>query len=314
VNIMTNGNGNNNSGLSLYRGTSPEWRPSIQSIEQQVGQTQFSIPNVGRIQSPEDANADAVIFTPEQFQKIGIYQVPPAIMLDGRMTLLAADYNVMANYQYVRAAADVVGAEGRNDQTDYEFLETATAGLFISGHGNAVTNIFSPPNLLLGFQIEWGLSTLQFAPFVMRVHTLDFKGRSYQSVDRDVKFRVESNGGSGGVLQFLFGQRMTTAQTCGYGAAPYYTAAGGMNKAIVQPAVLPVINDGADLEYRIVPFEAASVEQPRIFITVPANLADNFTAVCHLLTAGSPFLAATREALFLDGIPANASQTNLSGV
>jgi hypothetical protein len=288
---------------SIFRGNGP-------TEESRLGQPNFMMPGVGRIQYPEDANADSVIIDPAVLHQMGIYQVPAVIPVDGDFTIFAADYNMMANYQYVKDAMAVVGAAGRNDQQDYNFV--AASNVFTAGGINVGVQAFSSPNLITGFQIEWGLSILSWAPFTMTLQTHNFKGQHYQPVDRRVVMRFESaKSGNGGIFQCLFGQRLTYSDSCGCGGygvysgtGAAYSATGGMNKAIVQNAVVPgqyqsTLGGGIFIPpYNVVQGE----DLPFITLTVPAALASGFSATCHLLTAGSPYMASAREALFLDGM------------
>lgn len=273
--------------------------------EQRLGQRNFQIPNVGRIQTPEDANADmaegAFVSNPGGWMESALDQCPAVIAVEGDFTVLTADFNVMANFQYVRAAADLIGAEGRNDQNTYQFLNTL--GVFTAG--SPAAGAFSQPNLILGFQIEWGVELLSFQPFTMEVQTFNFRGRSYQPVNRHFTLRMGgasgAKGGNAGIFQFLFGQRLTSSDGCGYtygGAFPLGGA--GMNKAIVQPAHLGLFNNN-NSGFALPPFTYEEyLDAPSIRLTIPASLATAFGATVHMLSVASPFLAATREALFID--------------
>jgi len=282
------------------------YRRDMQTEEQRLGQKDFFIPGVSRLQFPEDANADSVLMSPELLHASPILQIPPVIPVDGEFTVLSADYNMLANYQYVKDAAAVLGAAGRNDQSDYPTV--AAGGVFTAGA--ASTSHFSPPNLIIGFQIMWGLSILSWAPFAMKVATQGFRGQHYQPLNRNFTLRMDSaKSGNGGIFQVLFAQRLTYQESCGCGGyaanAPEgasYLALGGMNKAIVQNAVIPGSYGVEDTEsagtLMFPPYsQPSSFGPPTIVITVPAALAAGFTATVQLITAGSPYLASMREAL-----------------
>jgi len=266
--------------------------------EQRLGQAQFPTPQTGRLQAPEDANADMANWDPSQWMKTADWQVPSILQIEGTFTVLAADFNVLANYQYVRAAADDVGSEGRNDQTTYPFqLTTAGTGIFQAG--TAASRIFSTPNLVLGFQVEWGVNVLNFQPFNMVIQTFNFIGRSYQPLNRQITLRMGGSagfkGGNSGIFQVLFGQRLTSSDTCGYTS----TADSGMNKAIVQPAQIPAL-----LVTQVPGISVASpADQPFIRLTVPVAVETGFGATLHLLSAASPYLGSMREGLYLDSSP-----------
>lgn len=308
--------GGGNGGTSMFR------KPDIATEEQRLGQPNFVIPGMGRWQAPEDANADASYMDPLTVHQMGIVQVPPIIPVKGNFTLFSVDYNTLANYKYVKSALNVLGAAGRNDQSDYELLLTANAtGLFQAGGAANISGLrpFSSPNLVIGFQVEWGLNILNYAPFSMTLRTFNFRGQHYQQVDRRVVVRFDSSQGAddsgsssnGGVFQVLFGQRLTYNDSCGCGGywstqpAATYQAAGGMNKAIVQNAVIPgqygpAIADGAAF---MPPYSVINPDDlPYIQIQIPPNLEDGFAATIHLITAASPFAASLREALFVDGL------------
>jgi hypothetical protein len=147
----------------------------------------------------------------------------------------------------------------------------------------------------------------------MTVKTTGFKGQHYQPVDRRVVLRFESKGNSnGGIFQMLFAQRTTFNDLCGCGGggstglSTAYQASGGMNKAIAQNAVIPGQYSPATPDAIFMPPYSVigSVDLPFIQLTIPASLESGFAATCHLLSAASPYLAATREALFIDGTPA----------
>jgi hypothetical protein len=212
------------------------------------------------------------------------------IALAGRFTIFQQDFNTMANMGYFRTAAAVVDALGRNDQ------QSVAAALSAPGSGKFVAETWSGPNTVLGFQIEWGLSLLNAQPFQMTIHADRWFGNSLQPLDRKVELRFDQNmsgAGAGGILAFLFASRVTAGQS--YGT---YSAAGGMNKAIVQPAVFPA-QDGVVLA-------------PRVNVYIPIALESYFSATVHLYTAGSPFLAALREAL-LQGLPDMPVEGDVNG-
>lgn len=291
------------------------FRGNAAGLEARLGQQNMIIPNLGRIQSPEDSNADGAWADPVELVRNMIVMAPTIIPIDGAIAVFTSDYNTLSNYEYIRRGADDVGAEGRNDQKDYPFIAAGATGNFAAGSYPDTPGMtpFSSPNLILGVQVEWGLSILDFAPFTMTVKTVNFKGRCYQPVDRKVTLRFENaRSGTGGIFQLLFAQRLSYNDSCGcggygaYGAASAYAATGGMQKAIVQPAVVPgQYGDEADAGLVVLPpFSVGSPNDlPYVQLTIPANLASAFTATCHLLSAASPYLAGMRERLQLDGAP-----------
>jgi hypothetical protein len=242
----------------------PEYRGRGALLEGRVGGPRSSVP-FPRIISPEDSNADLAKWDASVWNSVAGGQLPPAIPVSGQFTLLAADYNVMANNQFLRAGCDLIGALGRNDQTTYNFT-TGGGGVF-----NA-TN-FSLKNMILGAQIEWGLSLLNASPFNMQVSTSSAYAFAGHPVDRSMTLRFDGNmqALNGGIFTILFGARMTPQNP--YGSPP---AQAGMNKAIVTPAWM----DGTSINLQI---------------SIPSALASYFTATCHLLTPASPYLAALRD-------------------
>lgn len=279
--IRTNGNGGGIAGP--IRGGQP-------TQEQRYGQEQFWLRGAGRLQQPEDSNADMALIDPHKWQASSIVQIPGAIALAGRYTVFQYDYNTIANMQYFRGGGSLMDAEGRNDQQNRAL--TLTGG----GTGHFVAETWSGPNTVLGFQLEWGLSVLNYQPFTMTIHADRWYGRSLQPLDRKVELRMDQygrGGGAGGVIAFLFASRITANQA--YGT---YSATGGMNKAVVQPAVFPA-QDGVVLA-------------PRLNVYVPPAIETYFSATCHLYSVGSPYLAALREAL-LAGIPDMPQEGDVNG-
>jgi len=299
-------NGPNGSALALRNpaggNSSLQYAGGNATEEARLGQIQAAIPDVGRIQAPEDANADmalgSYVTNPGGWMSAALFQVPAVIEVEGEFTVFSTDFNVMANYQYVRAGADDVGAEGRNDQTTYQLLPVG-GGSNVYLVGQTGYQPFSAPNLILGFQIEWGVNMLNYQPFTMEVQTFNFRGRSFQPLDRHFTLRMGGaqgfKGGSSGIFQALFAQRLTSSDSCGY----VYTANSGMNKAIVQPAIIP--NIGAPVGYMPGYAVVAAADMPYIQVKIPIALVGFFGATVHLLSAASPYLAATREAIFMDG-------------
>lgn len=235
------------------------------ALEQRVGAPRFGLP-WPRVISPEDSNADFAKWDADAWNGIADGQLPPIIPISGDYTLLRADYNVLANNQYLRAAADVIGAIGRNDQTDYA-LTTSGGGIFTASS-------FSSPNLILGFQVEWGLPALNAPMFNMTITTTGFyaEENAGHSVDRSVTLRIDGNQMSGGILACVFAARQTSSN-------PYASAVGGMNKAIVTPA------------------RCQSATSPTVIVTVQSNVATNFSGQVHLLSAASPYLASVRDVI-----------------
>jgi hypothetical protein len=270
-----------------------------QTQEGRLGQPDYPMPEPGRLEYPEDANAEYGFAMPSALNKIAMAQVPCAIAIQGGFTLDRADYNALANYQYVRDGAAVVGALGRNDQDGQ--IGTAAGGVFTIPSS-------SSPNFVLGYMIEWSLQLQTSTAFTLKLRTLGFKGRSWQPLDR--RFDLRIGGGrlgdsAGGIFAFLFAQRLDAQYACGYegGASNMaQTGYGGMMKAIVQPAAIvpyvtneensPIFIPGVSLETNTI--------GPKIEVEVPAALAAGFGVVGRPITAASPHLALLRAALNMD--------------
>lgn len=281
-------------------GLRPPMRPPTQ--EERLGQPNFYVAGWDRIAGPEDSNADYALYPPDVWSRSALFGVPTVIPIQGGFSVIRADYNELANYAYFRSAAGLVDADGRNDQDEIPGFDPGTAGVF-------EIDAPTPPNLVLGFMLEWSLQRQISAPFSMQIETVGFKGRSWQSVDRNVALRVggdsaNNNGwgssANGGILALLFGQRMSANDTCGWtsGGGCTAPASGGMQKAIVQPAWIapyseiatnPVFIPGTSL--------LDFTDAPVITVTVPQTLAAGFGVLARYITAGSPQMAVVRQAL-----------------
>jgi hypothetical protein len=206
---------------------------------------------------------------------------------------------------------------------------TGTSGLFETIDSN--DTYFSGPNLVLGVQIEWGLTMLNWAPFTMEVWTENWYGLNDQPLNRRLTIRMDNQMkdgcceapgcANGGIFDIPFAQEIQADETSGY-----YPARGGMSQAIVQPAVIP--------RYGITPFDTDAQTpgamgipnfdmaptgggwgddpydsgMPNIYdlrlvkIQIPSHLNDYFNATVRLLTAGSPYLAAYIESTMVNPI------------
>lgn len=255
------------------------------------------VPGVTRLGTVEDSAADYATVAPELYHKLAAMQLPAIIPVLGEYALVQSDFNLFANYELARAGFGVVEAVGRNDQTNYTPTISAADGLVLWEN-------FSDPNLVAGFQIDWGVTLLNAAPFDMEIITQYWKDYAgWASVDRRLTVRasVAEGGMFGGTFQILFAQRLTTAQTCGYTGTS--VAPGGMQKAIFQPGTIPCAIPGA-FYTRLPPHFIESTladATPTIQLNIPANIASAFSARLRLLTAGSPALAMCRDRLHLNG-------------
>jgi hypothetical protein len=265
---------------------------------------------------PEDANADYSQASPEVYHRSAVLQVPSVVWMQGTGLVTRADYNVLANYQYFRAGMDLVNAMGRNDQA--EQIAWTADGLTFSVSGPAA------PNLVLGVIIEWSLQLQVSSAFTMRIATTGFQAMSFQDLNRVIDLRLGPGTtpdsmafANGGMFAFLFGQRMSTNDTCGCtgGSGCVTNGSGGMMKAVVQPAWIAPANppDYIDPEVTtsLTPYIAGltapfgtnqSNGGPRIDITVPGTIGAGFGYVARYLTAASPAMAGVQQALRASGV------------
>lgn len=308
---MTNGNGNGNGNGSAivpsqgFNSAVPvshnmpvypnlPYPQAPLSVESQQGSANYYIMGQGRAMGPEDANADYALLPAQQYHESALLQINPIMMIQGRATIVTADYNLIANQQYLRAAGDIVGALGRNDQSEVVAARVGVTGEFVA---SAPT----PPNYVAGFLIEWSSQLQTSAPFTMAIQTERFKGKSWQSVDRNVRLRIggPDNVGSsgGGMIIVPFAQRISANDTCGWtsGGGSTTAAQGGMQKAILQPAWVP---PGFASWDTIPAVTVDPNDAPSVSITVPTNIADGFGVLIRYVTAGSPQLAMMREATY----------------
>lgn len=242
----------------------------VTTEEVALGQEDRVRPFAGRRTTPEAANADLAFINPALWFRTAEIEVDSVIQISGEFTILRADYNVLTNLQYVRSAAEVMGAVGRNDQMTY--IMTGSGGIWNQ-------QAFSSPNMIMGFQVEFGLPVLNAPAFNLQLTTTNFKGFMGQDVNRSFTLRVEPSRNAGGMFQFLFANR-TSGTSEGY----HYDGEGGMNVAVVQPAVLGN-------------YDATVVDAPRIRVTVPSSLDSLISLNLRPITAASPVLASLRERL-----------------
>lgn len=238
------------------------------TLEEALGLRDRLRTSMTRRSAPEIANADRVNIPPEQWFETADLDIDSVVQIDGTYIVVQADYNVLANLQYLRDAAAYLGAVGRNDQSSY--VMTGQSGTW-------TYQGFSSPNALLGFQVEWGLAPINGAAFNMAVTTSYFNGANGQSVNRNFTLRVNPFDSSGGIFQFLFANR-TQGVSPGY----HYDGLGGMNVAIIQPAVLGSYDESVD-------------NAPLVEIAAPSSLANFLSFNLRPITAASPALAALRE-------------------
>lgn len=246
--------------------------PQATTYEEKLGQRNWMQHQGDRLFSPEDSNSDLALVSPEDWFATAGGAVRGIIPIDGNVTISQSDYNVLSNLQYLRDAAALLGAVGRNDQSTY--------ALSMAASGVGTFQQFSSPNMLLGLQIEWGLSMLNATSFYMTVATSNFEGQYGQDVNRQFTLRMTPQPGAAsasGIFQFLFANR-TSGTSAGY----HYNGLGGMNRAVIQPAVLGDIDDTV-------------VNAPLLTITVPAALYSYVTIAARPITAASPALANLRE-------------------
>lgn len=257
----------------------------------------YNLPGVSRFTSPENSAADYADVAPEVYHRLAAYQVPPYVPILGLYEVVSADYNVLGAYELLRGGLAAVEALGRNEQNSYIGFTDATAGTIrFAG--------FSSPNLIAGFQVDWGIPVLSAQPLEIGIQTFYWKDAfGWGSVDRNLVLRVNDINGStfGGKFQILFAHRQTTATSCGLND-PY---AGGMQMAIFQPAVVPVSQTpGTAAPDRFPPLyinSTLSDATPSILLSVPPPIASAFSARVRLLTAASPQVALTRDRLCLNG-------------
>lgn len=276
--------------------------------EQQLGMADALLQMRGRLISPEDANANRSFLPKGYFRQSAIAAVPAVVPIQGGFSKIKYDYNVLSNYQYFRDGAALVGSIGRNDQDQIPGT-TTVPGVYI-------VRAPAPPNLVLGFALEWSSQFQTSAPMTMKIQTFGWKGMSYQSVDRNVEVRIGGPGSlanaNGGILAVLFAQRMSANDSCGYdsGNNQVASAEGGMQQAIVQPAWVPPYVQQATFDLADPPVQNGTTvsyipglsldsinDFPYIEVTVPAAIAAGFSVLGRYLTAASPQLADVRAAL-----------------
>jgi hypothetical protein len=267
--------------------------------EQRLGQPNFYVQGMSRVVSPEDANADFATLPAQVYHESAMLQLPPVFFLQGRGSIVRADYNILANQQYLRGGGDVLGALGRNDQVE-------NIGAQVGGTGQFLIEAPAPPNLVFGFILEWSTQFQISAPFTMSIITERFKGLSWQTLDRTIALRIggQMGGGgdanaNGGIIAVLFAQRLSTTDTCGWagGGGSSTPASGGMFKAVAQPAWVTPGFDSADPDFPFIPATTVDMDDaPEVSVTVPLTIASGFSVLARYISAASPQLANVREA------------------
>jgi hypothetical protein len=319
-----NGNGPQNSIVPAGQGfMRPELAPAASGIvpgmpmpsfaltaEQRLGLQEYFIQQMGRTAAPEDSNADFALMPPDIYHRQAAGQLEAVIRLQGDFTVLRADYNIIANNQYLRDGFALVNAVGRNDQDQIEgTTPDPTDGYF---------TIQAPaaPNLVSGFIIEWSEQLQITAPFTLELDTFNWKGQGYQPLDR--KFALRIGGGdrigsaNGGMFGVLFAQRLSAQETCGWpysGGSTTTLASGGMFKAVHQPAVVPPVVQQPTYDDADPPVQDGTVRifipgltipqvlnSPYVRIKVPTSLAGGFSCSARYITAASPQMADVRLA------------------
>jgi hypothetical protein len=129
------------------------------------------------------------------------------------MQLVSADYNSISCFKRLWSAADYVDFTGRNDQSEYPA-------------GNGVSGVFTmagptPPNNVIGFELEWSIGDDYATSFSVEVKTTLCKNISAAPVNRHftVQLGLPGEGGrpqNSGVLVVLFAQREEQSDTCGF--------------------------------------------------------------------------------------------------
>lgn len=258
------------------------------NLQAATGQPDYPIGGRSRVFSPEDQLADTSLILPDVLCEHAGDSILPVTAINGGFTWLGGDYPTIANLRQLLSAWKLVATLGRNDNTSY--------ALTPNGSGVFSLTAISDPNIILGFQIEWGLSVLNYAPFNLTVATQFFRGASYQPVDRTYTLRMDPQSGIGtsGIFTFPFAQRVAASDTCGYTAAT--RAHGTMMQAIVQPAW---VGNKTDAISDLPPVAVSTGGFPTLTITVPSAFNSTLSITCHLLTAASPYLASYMQDTFL---------------
>jgi hypothetical protein len=305
-----NGDNNNNAGYITPSSQVGDmsWAPAggsplrmPQTQEQRGGQEDYGLRGLTRNSFPEESNSDYGRVDPRRYNATAAAQVPTAFKMQGDFTVTRADYNRLANYEYVRRAADFVGAAGRNDQDEQA--------------GVATGNIFrmeapAAPNWVMGFFLEWSLGHDATSAFTMKITTTNFKGQSWQSLDRAFDLRIGAGpNANGGIIGVLFGSRQSAQEACGYypgpQTAPPTAGYGGMSIAMVQPAWIPPTAWVADETFVQIPGLAQNTTNgsPFVSVEVPSNITPSFSVLSRYITAGSPQMSDMRQFLNLEGAP-----------
>jgi hypothetical protein len=285
--------------------------PGISTPESALGQRDWARSTPSRTQTPEASNADAGIWPADAILVRSGDEIPGVIPINGDFVLERADYTTLLNFKYAWEAADVVGALGRDDQD-------AIQG--VNGSGVFSITGSSTPNFVLGYVIEWSQQLQTSSAQTITVETSHFRGASIQPLDR--KFTVRVGGGNlasqnSGVFAFLFASRIEADEGCGYAVSDNVPAAklgyGGMNRAIIQPAkILPyvTVDNGSGVYLPVhVPGSSLASSGDVARMTVTPQSATGFEVRARPITAGSPWLAAIREACGLD-VPRHSADIN----
>jgi hypothetical protein len=275
-------------------------RTGVYTAESIVGQKNWMPAGPGRLASPEDANADFSREPPAVISARAADEIPGVFPVQGVLIYERPDFPTISNFQYVRAACDVLGALGRNDQDEQPGVASGN---------NFEHQCPSSPNFILGFVVEWSQQRDTSAAIPLIVTTAGFKGASDQVVDRKFTVRVGHDHNTG-IFGFLFASRMSANDSCGYAVQNTAMATagfGGMNRAIVQLAkIVPYtdvdVSDDDSGKYKNQFIPGANLPStsaaPKVTVTVPS--ATGFSCSIRPITAASMWLAVTRERLGID--------------
>lgn len=246
--------------------------------------------------SQEDTSALESALGPTMLNTTKGIHVPSLLDIEGTHKVISSDYGTLVNYSVLRHSARLIEAFGRNDQMTYEGVDTVPNGVF---RIDAPT----PPNYVLGVEIEWSLPRDQSQQFGATIETTQFRNKSTANVDRTIEIAIGAAMNSG-TFTLLFAQRVERGDACGWtaGGGCDTLAAGGMQLAVISPAFIApyCVDQQAAPEPLNIP--GATIpnhpdDDPYIQVTVPASFVGQFQCRGRYLVAGSPTVWRTELAM-----------------
>lgn len=231
----------------------------LEDVHGQPGTAETCTPGLNRDVMPENLlgdNVSALSYISDKARlHSGVRSAP------GELLVKRLDFNSVGSIGQVRAQHELTYAIGEMDPAQYPMIADSPTS-YIAGAAPAAA--FAGPNVVTGFVINWGVSMLQWAPFIIHITTANAFSAFVRTVcDRDISVYADgrTNGNS---IYALFAHRLNNAMS------------------IAQAQVVQVPDAGPPAPPRLT---------VRV-IDLPVALAPFFSATVELLTAFSPVTAA----------------------